>query len=171
MASPQTFYSDDRFRIAFWNNVSIIDVWGDLDAPRMQKIGESHRELLKRCPNGIVSIGLIQSSTPASSAASRAESAKFLKELGDQMRHTAMVIEAEGVIGLMLRAVVRGLNLLLKSNRLSLHERSEQAIRVIVPHVDVREEGSPGNVARDLAAAIADVRAQHVQLPRASGDA
>jgi hypothetical protein len=167
MASPRTFYEDESFCFAFWNNVAIADVWGDLDARRMRKLGEGYRVLLEQYPKGIVALSLIQKSTPVSSAEARNEGARLLKEVGEQMLHHAMVIEADGVLGLMLRSVVRGLNAVLRGNRMSLHDTVDRALPGLA--AQVASDLPRSSVLRELTLAIANVRAAHA--PRRSDHA
>jgi hypothetical protein len=159
MAPPRMFYEDPNFCFATWNNVAIVDVWGDLDVPRMRKLCEGYRELLERYPKGIVAVSFIRKSTPVSTAAARDEITRFLKDFGERLLHHSMVIEADGVLGLMLRSVMRGVNAMLRSNRLSLHDGAGNAIAPLASFV-ATDLPRPVLV-RELTAAIAQVRASH----------
>lgn len=157
MAKPRLFYQDENFCCAFWNNVAIVDVWADMDPFRMRKLGEAYRKLLEDYPDGVVAISMIRASTPVSTSDARTEATRFLKELGERMLHHTMVIEAEGVVGLMLRSVVRGLNALLRSNRMSLHDKTEDAVPALAAFV--ASDLPRDSVEKELTAAIASVRA------------
>jgi hypothetical protein len=158
MSEPEQYFADESCCMAFWNNVAIIDVWADMSPARMRKLGEAYAKLYERYPAGIVVLALIQSSTPVASAEARNESARVLKELGDAVLHTAMVIEAQGVLALMLRSVVRSLNTLMRNTRISLPDTVERAARALQPWV---VSNRTGNIAADLIAAAGSVRARH----------
>ena len=157
MGKPRTVCQDANFCVATWNNVAIVDVWGDMDVPRMRKLSELYATLLEEFPNGICAMSCIRKSTPVSTAEARTESTRFLKEFGERILHHAMVIEADGVLGLMLRSVVRGLNALLRGNRMSLHDSVEHAVPAIAPYVatDLPRVA----VIRELTGTIASIRA------------
>jgi hypothetical protein len=157
MPALEHYLADDVCSIAFWNNVALVDVWADVDAAHMRKFGDAYRKLLTRNPPGIVVLVLIRSSTPVSSAEARAESTRFLKELGDSILHTAMVIEAQGVLAMMLKSVVRSLNVLLRNPRISLPENAQRAIATIAPLVV--GSSATGNMVADLTKAVAELRA------------
>jgi hypothetical protein len=157
MPALEQYLADEACSIAFWNNVAIVDVWADMDATRMRKLGDAYRKLLTRHPRGIVGLVLIRATTPVSSAEARTESTRFLKELGDSILHTAMVIEAQGVLAMMLKSVVRSLNVLLRNQRISLPDNAQRAIATIAPLVV--GSSSTGNVVADLTRAVEQLRA------------
>jgi hypothetical protein len=155
---PEILHEDGSFLIAFWHNVCIVDAWGEIDAPRMRMIGDRYRVLLKRYPQGILAICALRPNTPVSSSEARAESVRFLKELGDKMLHLAFVVEADGVLGLMLRSVLRGINALVRPGRIVIVEGVDRAVQVCAPHVasELRHE----EVAQQLKAAISSLRSR-----------
>lgn len=160
---PEIIYEDESFRIAFWNNVCISDIWGDMDAPRMRLLADCYRNLLLSYPRGIVAISALRQSTPVSSAEARAEAARFLKELDEKLLQVAMVIEAGGVLGLMLRSVLRGVNALVRPGRVFAIDNVERAAQQCAAHVasPLRRE----EVASQLTAAVARVRSKYSASP------
>lgn len=128
-------HSDNQHCIAFWNNVAIVDVAGDLDAGRMRGVGRAYATLAESYRRGIASVVLLRPSAPVASAEARGESTKFMRELGPLMLHTAMVIEHPGVIAQLLRSVVRGINVVVRSSRISLVDSVEAAARDVAPFV------------------------------------
>jgi hypothetical protein len=154
--SPQTFHADDRIYIAFWNNVVILDVGGDMDVACMRKVGLAYRALLTSYPRGIVALALIRPETPVAAAEARSESARFMRELGDSLMHVAMVIEDRGVIAQMLRSVVRGINVLARTSRISLSGTLEEATLALAPMVI---GATRSQVPSELTAAVDAVRA------------
>ena len=155
---PEIMHEDERFVIAVWKNVCIIDAWGEIDLPRMRKMGDCYRKLLARHPQGILAISSLRPNIPVSGSDARAESVSFLKELGDKLLHLAFVIEADGVLGLMLRSVLRGINALVRPGRIVIVESVERAVQIVSPHVasDLRRD----DVQLQLTAAIAGLRAR-----------
>ena len=155
---PEIIYEDDRYRIACWNNVCICDVWGEVDAERMRRLGDCYRQLLVRYPQGVLAISALRPHTPVSPPEARSESVLFLKDLGDKLIHLAIVVEADGVLGLMLRSVLRGVNALVRPGRIFIVESVERAVAVCAAGVlcNLRREDVP----LQLTAAIASVRAK-----------
>jgi hypothetical protein len=138
--------------------VCICDVWGEVDGQRMQRLGDCYRTLLARYPKGVLGISALRPHTPVSPSEARAESVFFLKELGDKLIHLAMVIEADGVLGLMLRSVLRGVNALVRPGRVFIVESVEKAVAVCASSVVCNLR--PEDVPLQLTAAIASVRAK-----------
>lgn len=133
MSGLESIHNDSTLFIGFWQNVAILDIGADVDLPHMQLVGSAYRTLLEKYPSGIAALVVIRAGTPVASAEARAESARFTKELGDQLLHVAMVIEEHGVIAQMLRSVVRGLNALVRQTRLSLFDDVQEAMRAMLP--------------------------------------
>jgi hypothetical protein len=152
-----TYYTDSHVCIAFWQNVAIVDIAAELDAPRMLTLEAAYRRLLEVYPRGIAALALIRAGTPVSGPAARAEGARFTKELGDQVLQVAMVIEERGIGAQMLRAVVRGVNVLVRQTRLQLFDGVDDAVAGTARHV-ASPALSPADVAAELRAAVAAVR-------------
>lgn len=134
MPQPNTYFADDVYCIAFWNNVVLIDLDGDMTVSRMQKVGDAYRELLRKYPR-IVAMCVMRPGTPVASAEARAAAAKFTKELGDAVARIAMVIESDGIVAQMLRSVVRGVSVLARSKAFSLETDIDEALRTLAPMV------------------------------------
>lgn len=160
---PEVVHEDQSFRVAFWNNVCISDVWGELDAPRMRLLGDAYRNLLRSYPRGIVAVSALRPSTPVSSSDARGEASRFLKDLDDKLLQVAMVVEADGVLGLMLRSVLRGVNVMVRPGRIFAIESIERAAQRCAAQVTspLRRE----DVATQLLAAINSVRSQYIPSP------
>ena len=166
---PEIVHEDASHRVAFWNNVCISDIWAEVDADQMRAFGEHYRKLLLRYPRGIVVISAVRPSMAIASAEARGETVRFLKELGDRLLQVATVIDAAGVLGLMLRSIIRGMNALVRPGRIVMVEDVERAVELCAPHVvsDLPRADVPGR----LMAAIANVRTRYViSLLRTSSD-
>jgi hypothetical protein len=155
MPAPRTYFTDDAYCIAFWNNVVLIDVDGDMNAPRMRKLAQAYRELLSAYPH-IVAMCLMRQGTPVSGSEARAEAARFTKELGASLVHVAMVIESKGIVAQMLRTVIRGINVLARNTNLTVADNVEGAIRALVPLVVTTSPRQ--QVSMELKAALTAVR-------------
>jgi hypothetical protein len=152
-----THYTDDHVCIAFWHNIVIIDVVDELDAPRMLTLEAAYHTLLEVYPLGIAALVVIRVGTPVSSAGARAEGARFTRELGDLILQVAMVIEERGIGAQMLRAVVRGINVLVRQPRLQLFDAVEDAVRATARYI---ASPLPGvDVTAELRVAVAAVHA------------
>jgi hypothetical protein len=157
MTVPRTYFSDEMCCIAFWNNVVFVDIDGEMSAPRMRTLAQGYRELLTIYPR-IVALCVMRPGTPVSGSEARAESTRFMKELGSSIAHVAMVIESQGIVAQMLRSVIRGINTITRSSSLSIAQNVDEAIRNIVPLVI---STSPRNkVTAEVTAALATVRAR-----------
>lgn len=135
MTRLETHQMDDHYRVAFWSNVALIDIWDDMDAERMRNMGAAYKTLSERYPEGIVGLVLLQPSTPVSSAEARHEVTRQMNELGPRLHHVTMVIEARGVMALMLRSVVRGVNMLLRRSSISLELTVDSAVHKLRPYL------------------------------------
>jgi hypothetical protein len=134
MAPLRTYFSDEACCIAFWNNVVLIDVDGEMSAMRLRKVGDCYRELLSLYPR-IAAICVMRPGTPVSGSEARAEGARFMKEFGVSVAHVAMVIEAQGIIAQMLRSVIRGINTITRNTNMSVAADVEEGIRAVVPTI------------------------------------
>lgn len=141
MAAPRIVAADAKHGIAFWNNVAIVEIAADADVACMRSIGEAYRGLRDTYLGtgaGIAALVIIRAGVPVASADARAEAALFMRELGEALVHTAMVLEERGVLAQLLRSVVRGMNVLVRTARISLAEDIAEAAENIAPHVALR---------------------------------
>lgn len=160
---PEIVHEDECFRIAFWHNVCITDIWGEMDAPKMRLLADAYRNLLRSYPRGIVALSALRPSTPVSSSEARGEASRFLKELDTKLLQVAMVVEADGVLGLMLRSVLRGVNAMVRPGRIFATESIDRAAQLCAAHVassSLRDEVAP-----QLLAAVTEVRSKYVPSP------
>lgn len=165
MIAPEPFLIDRVCSIAFWHNVLIVDVAQDLDVEHTKALWEAHRQLASRHPAGIVALSIVRADVPISSAEARNENVLGLQDLGDRLRHTALVVEARGVVAMMLKSVVRSIGMLRRNNRISYPEDIERAILTLQPHV---VPATPSKeLASEFARAVAMVRSMS-SSPRAS---
>jgi hypothetical protein len=156
MTAPRTYFSDEVCCIAFWNNVVVIDIDGEMSAARMRTTAKAYRQLLSEYPR-IAAICLMRPGTPVSGADARAESTRFMKELGSAIAHVAMVIESQGIVAQMLRSVIRGINTITRNTNMSIEADVDAAIRTLVPMVTTTAPRH--QIAAELSAAISIVRA------------
>jgi hypothetical protein len=159
----QAFYSDDALTTAFWQNLVISVVRGDMSVPRMQRLGEAYGRLLREHPSGIAVVGVLEAGTPIASSEARKESARMLNQFGGKVLHVAFAVETQGVTGMMLRSVVRGLNVLMKGTRMSLHDSVEAAMRQTLPFVQA-PASSPEAQSRELRRFIDALRQERAAL-------
>jgi hypothetical protein len=163
LAAVKTYYSDDAIVIVFWKNLVITHVRGDMSVQRMVRLGESYAVLLREHPRGVAGLGILEAGTPVASSEARQESARFLGQLGDKVLHVAFAIETQGVTGMMLRSVVRGLNVLMKRTRMSLHNNVEAAVQHTLPFVPVAGSNTDA-LKRELMRVIATLRHERAAL-------
>lgn len=130
---PEVVHSDNVFCLAYWHNAVIVDVRGDIDLPHMQRLGRAYQVLLEKYPEGIVCCAFLRAEVPVSSREARAESARFMRELGNSILRVAMVSEQRGVLVQMINTVIRGINVVARNPKLVLLQSTHEAARSIAP--------------------------------------
>jgi hypothetical protein len=163
--APRIVHSDDIYRAGIWQNVTIADVAGNVDAMRMRKIARMHVDLAKDYPGGIVSCTIIRAGVPIGSGESREVAEQFLKQLADVLKRSALVMEETGIMAQVLRTFVRGLNILTRKTNLVLCSDIGEAVSSLAPFVVPPQPSS--NVSLELAAAVTEVRKGYDPRPEA----
>lgn len=130
---PEVVHSDRVFCLAYWHNVVIVDVRGDMDLAHMQQLGRAYQALVERYPDGIVCCAFLRAEVPVSSKEARAESARFMRELGNSILRVAMVSEHRGVLVQAITAIIRGINVVARNPKLVLLQSSQEAARSVAP--------------------------------------
>lgn len=161
--APRIITSDDVYRLATWQNVTIAVFAGDVDTVRIMRIARAHRELAIEYPKGIVAFTIVRPGVPIASQGARDEAAKFIKELGGVLQRSALVLEDTGIMAQVLRTVVRGINIVTRNPKLVLCTELDDAIRSLTPLVAPPQPGS--DVRAELAAAVAKVRKGYEPQP------
>jgi hypothetical protein len=154
--APRIVQSDSVFRIAFWRNVVIIEVAGKIDLLHMRQLARRYREALVENPAGILSFAVLRAGVPIAPADARAESAQFMKDLGDSVLRVGMTIEAKGVLAQAMHTVIRGINVLVRKPRLVIYRSVEEAVTSLAPLVVASEPGA--DLPAELLAAVRLVR-------------
>jgi hypothetical protein len=167
MLQPEVVDSDHVFRVAYWHNAVIVDVGGDMDLVHMQRLGRAYRDLAEKSPGGIVSCAFLRAEVPVSSAPARAESARFMKDLGNSILRVAMVSEHRGVLVQMITTIIRGINVVARNPKLVVLRSVEEVARVVAPLV--HSKGSTPETPETLMAAIAHVRRGYESMARNLG--
>jgi hypothetical protein len=155
VADAIPYYTDEALRIAFWRNVALIDISGEMTLRRMAVTGSAYRELLTEQPKGLASLSLLRPGVPVSTPDARAEGVRFVKDLGDRMLVNVMVVEDAGIFAQTMRTVVRGINVQVRGPRLVVHPSVDDGMRVVLPFV-ANKDGSA-----DLAGELREVMAEH----------
>ena len=139
-----------------WHNVLLVEVASDIDLEHMKRLGRAHEELLVEYPAGMVTFAIIGEHVPIASNESRAESARFVRALGQSLRRTVMVLENKGVTAQLLQTVIRGINVIARNPKLVIMPTIASGIASVVTMVD----GLPQNdVQAGLTEAVAALRA------------
>jgi hypothetical protein len=134
-ACPAVFYADSVFCITFWQNLAIVDSRGLVDVEHMLILERGYQALAQRFTGGIVSCVVVQPDTPVSPASALKESARFMRDLGTAMMRIAVVIEDVGVAAQVFRTVVRGINVVIRDNKLVVLSDLASAIDVLSPMI------------------------------------
>lgn len=130
---------------------------------RMKQLGRVYRELAATFPRGIVTCAIIRAGVPVSSGEARDEAAKFINELGSSILRMAMLIEEKGAMALVMRTIIRGINVVTRNTKLVLYDDLEEATRSLTPLIV--PPSIHGDVRSELAAAIASVRSGYAPRP------
>jgi hypothetical protein len=130
------FYSDGVLELAFWRNVALVDVAGDLTKPRMATLGSAYRALASTHPDGIVAFVMLRPGVPVSSPDARAEGNRSIKDLGEALLVLAVVVEDSGVFAQVMRTVIRGINLLTRTAKLVAFATVDDAVRATTRFVN-----------------------------------
>lgn len=139
-----------------WHNVLLVEVARDIDLDHMKRLGKAHEDLLVDYPAGMVTFAIIGENVPIASNESRAESARFVRALGQSLRRTVMVLENKGVTAQLLQTVIRGINVIARNPKLVIMPTVESGIASVVTMVD----GLPqSEVQAGLTQAVAALRA------------
>lgn len=156
MAASKTFCANDRFAIAFWNNVVLLDVRGEIDVPGVTRFRAAYSELASQYPNGIVTFTVLERTAPVIAGEARAESLRIIKEFESKIVHNSIFIDAQGVLSLMMRVTIRGFSGVLRNMRISVHERLDDAAAKTVPFVSA--DAAPRQLTDELIEAASQVR-------------
>ncbi|HMJ54159.1 MAG TPA: hypothetical protein VK540_18890 [Polyangiaceae bacterium] len=165
-ACPAIFYADSAFCVTFWQNLAIVDSRGLIDVPHMLTLERAYQTLASRFTAGIVSCVVIQPGTPVSPPDALRESARFMRELGSAMMRIAVVIEDVGVAAQVFRTVVRGINIVIRDNKLVVLGDLPSAVEVLAPLIVPATDQM--NVTSALTALLHSARARYASLPPAS---
>ncbi|HMI87645.1 MAG TPA: hypothetical protein VK550_26345 [Polyangiaceae bacterium] len=130
-ACPAVFYADSVLCITYWQNLAIVDTRGAVDVPHMLILERAYQALAQRFTGGIVSCVVIQPGTPVSRPDALKESSRFMRDLGSAMIRIAVVIEDVGVAAQVFRTVVRGINVVIRDNKLVVVADVASAIDVL----------------------------------------
>jgi hypothetical protein len=161
--APRIAHSDDTFRLATWQNVTLVEIAGNMDAPSMRRLFRAHIDLAAAYPEGIVSCTIVRPGVPVAAGDGRAEVVKSMKELGDSWLRSALVIEETGVMAQVLRTIVRGFNIVTRNTKLVMCDDIEEAVGSIAPLVVPPQSGA--NVRAELLAAVAEARKGYAPRP------
>ncbi|MET0386926.1 MAG: hypothetical protein ABW321_13250 [Polyangiales bacterium] len=158
MVAPKVHLTTSTHCIAFWHNVIITDVRGDLDVAAIRIFTAAMKELLGMHPAGVVGITLVQSTVPVGSAETRAESARLTRDIAEHVLHTAVVIEGRGVLAQLIRTIARGVSVVARNDRTTFPKDLDEALTTIAPLVAT--SGPRGSVEDELREAVTSVRRQ-----------
>jgi len=162
-ACPAVFYVDSACCITFWQNLAIVDSRGLIDVPHMLTLERAYQALAQRFTSGIVSCVVIQPGTPVSPPDALKESARFMRELGPAMMRIAVVIEDVGVAAQVFRTVVRGINIVIRDNKLVVLSDLPSAVDVLAPLI-VPATGEM-NIMESLTAVLQTARVRYASIP------
>jgi hypothetical protein len=158
MIAPRMILTEPTHNVAFWNNVVITNVQGHVDAAGVRGICATYHELYRTYSTGIAGITILRASLTVGTTDTNAEAKIAMREMRDKMLHVAIVIESEGMLASLLKAVIRTLNSVARSSLLSLAADLEEAARVVVPYVKERTPRQPELIQAELLEALETTR-------------
>jgi hypothetical protein len=163
MTAPNVVSVDEVHCVAYWHNVVIVDIGGDIGLVHMRALGEAYEALRQSYPKGIAALVIAQPNTPVGGEDARGEGARMLKAMGDGLLHICVVIEERGVLAPLMRSVLRGVNVIVRNARLSIAETVEEAAKGVTKHVALSQPKAA--VEQELLAAIESVRRTFASSP------
>jgi hypothetical protein len=122
----------------------------------MQRLGRAYQTLLEKYPEGIVSCAFLRPEVPVSSAQARAESARFMRELGNSLLRVAMVSEHRGMLVQVITTIIRGINVVARNPKLVVAQSAQDAARSVAPLMQTKS--ATPETAETLMAMIERVR-------------
>ncbi len=161
-ACPAVFYADGVLCITFWQNIAIVDCRGLVDTEHMLTLERGYQALAQRFTGGIVSCVVIQPGTPVSPPDALRESARFMRDLGHAMTRIAVVVEDVGIAAQVFRTVIRGINVVIRENKLMVLSDLPSAIEALSPLI-VPATGEM-NVAAALKVVLRSARARYASM-------
>lgn len=162
-ACPAVFYVDSAFCITLWQNVAIFDIRGTVDVPRMLTVERAYQTLASRFSGGIVSCAVIQPGTPVSPPDALKECARFMRDLGPALMRVAIVIQDVGVAAQVFRTVARGINVVIRDNKLMTFDDLPAAVDALAPFI-VPASGEM-KIIPSLAAVLLSARMRYATMP------
>lgn len=154
MTAPRVVIVQPTHGIAFWHNAVITNVQGHVDAEGVRGISAAYHKLHEAYPDGIVGITVLRMSLKVGTMDTNAEAKRAMKELRTKLVHVAIVIENQGMLAQLLRAIIRSLNSVARSSRLSIAKDLEDAARSIEPYIKPTDASSRQQLQRELLQAI-----------------
>jgi len=158
MVAPHVVIVQPTHGIAFWHNAVITSVQGHVDADGVRGISAAYQKLHEAYPDGVVGITVLQMSLNVGTTDTNAEAKRAMRELSTKILHVAIVIENQGVLAQLLRAVIRTLNSVAGSTRLSIANDLKDAARVVAPHIKLSDASSQKKIQQELVEAMETLR-------------
>jgi hypothetical protein len=162
-ACPAIFYVDSAFCITFWQNIAIFDVRSTIDAPHMRMVERAYQTLASRFSGGIVSCVVVQPGTPVSPPDALKACARLMRDLGPALTRVAIVIEDVGVAAQVFRTVARGINVVIRDNKLMTFDDLSAAVDALAPFI-VPARGEM-KIIPSLTAVLLSARARYATMP------
>lgn len=158
MPAPRPFIATSLYCIAFWNNVVICDVRGEIPPSAVREISDAYLKLHESYPAGVVGITIVRAEVKMSSMGAHAEAGRCMREVRTKLLQAAILLESQGVVAQLMRSFVRTVNSLARMSELRLVGDVEEAVRVTVPHVVTQGSSSLAQLERELLAVVLSVR-------------
>ena len=162
-ACPALYYVDSATCITFWQNLAIIDSRGPIGVSHMLTYESAYLDFAQRYTGGIVSCVVVQPGTPVSPPDALKEAARFMRDIGSAILRIAVVIEDVGVAAQVFRTVVRGINVVIRENKMVVLSDLPSAVDVLAPLV----VPAPGQ--KDIVGAVTAVlhsaRTRYASIP------
>jgi hypothetical protein len=165
VAVSTPFYADDVLQVAFWRNVAVVGIGGELSDAQMQVAARGYRTLRVAHPRGILIFCIVKAGVPVASPELRAETVRVMKELGESLLSFVIVFDDNGVFAQVMRSVIRGLNVMSRRATMAAFASVDEGIAAASPLVSGSKHD--GDLAGELRRATLELGA--LRPPRASG--
>lgn len=130
MTEARIILSDGNCGIAACRNVVLVDLRGRLEVEHVQAMGAAYTEFLKT-HDKVIALVVARRGVPIATREARDEGAEIARRFGAAMAHVAIVFEDLGVVGQLMRTVVRGFTIISRSTPIVVYDDVESALRGI----------------------------------------
>jgi hypothetical protein len=131
---PVTLFRDEVMSASVWNNLAIFECAGMWHALHVGEIARAYDVVFAKHAQGC-GLTFVRPATPVPKASVLNETGKLMKQLGSKVAWSVVVVEERGPLAALTRSVIRGLNVLGASSRISAAATVDECPAILLPHL------------------------------------